>query len=331
MIVNPDHMSQAGVDATLSLLERRHYSGVISPHGWMDPGNWPRIWKLGGVAFPGHSQADQYVQEWKHYRPQSTPYKFGWGYGADLGGLSTQPGPGALTYPFKSLDGTVTFDRQKTGQRTFDYATEGVAHYGLYADWFADLKRVGGQPLADDLLQGAEAYLEMWERAEGVPAPKCQGTQRVKLGATWSTVLRKAGQPQQRSDTWAWCTKHDGTDVAVFDTTGKVALAGSTGTGRKAGTVKVGDRMKGSGVRTDGRHAYFVKGGRVRAVATTKLRGAKLRRALRQVRTAKATTARFVPNANAYASAGLAGKPLAATGNPTTDAQLALLCNLLST
>ena len=35
MIVNPDHMSQAGVDRTLSLLEARNYSGVISPTaGW---------------------------------------------------------------------------------------------------------------------------------------------------------------------------------------------------------------------------------------------------------------------------------------------------------
>ena len=62
MIVNPDHMSQAGVDATLSLLEARHYSGVISPHGWMDPGNWPRIWKLGGLAWPGHSDAAELRQ-----------------------------------------------------------------------------------------------------------------------------------------------------------------------------------------------------------------------------------------------------------------------------
>src|SRR3954449_3087742 len=43
MIVNPDHMSQAGVDATLTELEARRYSGVISPHGWMDPGDWPRL------------------------------------------------------------------------------------------------------------------------------------------------------------------------------------------------------------------------------------------------------------------------------------------------
>ena len=177
MIVNPDHMSQKAVDQTLTLLEKRGYSGVISPHGWMDPGNWPRLWKLGGLAFPGHSNADQYVKEWEQYRPKSTPFQFGWGYGADLGGLSTQPGAGALTYPFKGLDPAVTFDRQVTGQRTFDYAKEGVATYGQYADWLADLKRVGGDKLASDLWDGAEAYLQMWERAEGVKTPGVRGPQ----------------------------------------------------------------------------------------------------------------------------------------------------------
>ena len=145
-IVNPDHMSQAAVDDTLTLLESRHYSGVISPHGWMDPGNWPRLWKLGGMAFPGHSATDDYIDDWKQYRPRETPFAFGWGYGADLGGLSHQPdksAEGSISYPFKSYDGKVTFDRQKTGERTFDFTKEGVAHYGLYADWLEDLRRVG--------------------------------------------------------------------------------------------------------------------------------------------------------------------------------------------
>src|SRR4051812_40377624 len=166
MVVNPDHMSQAGVDDTLTLLESRRYSGVISPHGWMDPGNWPRLWKLGGVAFPGHSKADDYVKEWQRYRPRQTPKDFGWGYGADLGGLSHQPDPSSsgksFTYPFQSFDGKVTFQRQRTGERTFDYGKEGVAQYGLYADWSRDLERIGGRRIARDMWDGAEAYLEMW-------------------------------------------------------------------------------------------------------------------------------------------------------------------------
>ncbi len=330
MIVNPDHMSQAGVDATLSLLERRRYSGVISPHGWMDPGNWPRIWKLGGVAFPGHSSAQEYVKQWQQYRPKSTPYAFGWGYGADLGGLSTQPGAGGLTYPFKSLDGTVTFDRQRTGERTFDYATEGVATYGQYADWFADLKRVGGQRLATDMLDGAEAYLEMWERTEGIPSRGCTRTHSLRLGASWTATLRSAGQPQQRDQAMSWCVKGGGADVAVLGADGRVTLVGSTARGHSLGGAKVGARMPGSGLKVRGRNVYALGGGRVRAVAITRLRGKALRAAVTRVRGAKVSRAKPAYVANARASVALTGRSLAATGNPTTDAQLTLLCSLLS-
>jgi microsomal dipeptidase-like Zn-dependent dipeptidase len=291
MIVNPDHMSQAGVDATLSLLEQRHYSGVISPHGWMDPGNWPRIWKLGGVAWPGHSSAADYVKVWQQYRPQSTPYAFGWGYGADLGGLSVQPGAGALPYPFKSLDGKVTFQRQTTGQRTFDYDSEGVAHYGLYADWFADLKRLGGRQLADDLWNGAEAYLEMWERADGIKSADCRT--KLRLGWSWKTLLKRAGQPQQRTRAWSYCNH-----VAVLGANGRVVL--------------VGKRV--------------VRGGRVHVVARTHLRGRALRTALRRVRNAKAKPR----PAFAARTTSLTGRTLAGTGIPGTDAGLALLCSLLA-
>jgi len=98
----------------------------------MDPGNWPRLWKLGGMAFPGHSKAADYVKEWRQYRPKSTPYMFGWGYGRPRRAVTPARPDGKITYPFKSFDGSVTFDREKTGERTFDYNTDGVAHYGLY-------------------------------------------------------------------------------------------------------------------------------------------------------------------------------------------------------
>ena len=179
MIVNPDHMSQKAVDQTISAAEARHYSGIISPHGWMDPRNWPRIWALGGMAFPNAGAATKYVDAWKQYAPtdRSTgTYPLGWGWGADLGGLAKQGAPGpegatAVTYPFKSYDGRVTFDRQRTGERTFDYAKEGVAHYGLYPDWVEEVRKLGGPDIVRDMWRSSEAYLEMWERASGVPAP----------------------------------------------------------------------------------------------------------------------------------------------------------------
>ncbi|MEA2404119.1 MAG: hypothetical protein QOE08_766 [Thermoleophilaceae bacterium] len=367
MIVNPDHMSQAAVDDTLTLLETRKYSGVISPHGWMDPGNWPRLWKLGGVAFPGHSSADEYVKEWQKYRPRSTPFKFGWGYGADLGGLSHQPDASSnknFTYPFKSFDGKVTFQRQTTGDRTFDYGKEGVAQYGLYADWFNDLQRIGGRRIASDMWDGAEAYLEMWERADGVKSPECAdydhsisptGHDALQLGRDWVSLLRKAGQPQQRTRAWSWCVggppqNVKRADVAVLSSAGKVQLVGSTAFGRTAGGVGVADRARrarrlharsvGGGVfyrRTRGTTwwVYAVRGGRVRAVAVATGGLARhpkdLRVAMGRVLAAKADSRgrRFVPNvAQASASARPTGRTIAGTSDPHLNAALAILCGL---
>ncbi len=365
MVVNPDHMSQAGVDETLTLLEARRYSGVISPHGWMDPGNWPRLWKLGGVAFPGHSRADEYVKEWKSYRPRETPYKHGWGYGADLGGLSHQPDPRAdgsnFSYPFKSYDGRVTFDRQTTGNRTFDYGKEGVAHYGLYADWFSDLNRIGGGQLARDMWEGAEAYIDMWERADGVRVPRCadsdhsigsRGRGAMRLGRGWQTLLRKAGQPQQRTRAWSWCVGASRNvrkaDVAELSRAGKVELVGSTAFGRSAGRVHVGAaarrvrgaRSLGGGMRfkrtKTGAWVYAIRGGRVSAVAVTTRtlarRPKQLRAAMGRLVAARASARarRFVPNVAqaSAATAGPRGRPLAGTSDPSLNQALAVLCGL---
>jgi hypothetical protein len=355
MIVNPDHMSQAGVAATLTELEKRRYSGVISPHGWMDPGNWPRLWRLGGLAFPGHSSATSYVKEWKQYRPRRTPYDLGWGYGADLGGLSHQPGvegTGSLKYPFKSYDGKVTLTRQKTGDRTFDYAKEGVSQYGLYADWFADLRRLGGTKLRNDMYRGAEAYLEMWERADGIKAPGCApgrakvsrtGLRRLKLGVKWTTLLRSAGQPQARSRAWSWCVKGKGNngkaDVAELSKGGRVELVGSTARGRSVRGIRVGSGSGRSGTRVikagKARYVVYARGGRVRAVgvATRALarRPKMLRAAVARLLRARASQAAraFVPSAATAATQGrTTGVNLAGTGNPQLDAALVRYCRL---
>jgi microsomal dipeptidase-like Zn-dependent dipeptidase len=360
-IVNPDHMSQAAVDDTLTLLESRNYSGVISPHGWVDPGNWPRLWKLGGMAFPGHSATDQYVQDYQDFRPRETPFEFGWGYGADLGGLSHQPDKsarGSISYPFKSYDGTVSFDRQTTGERTFDFTKEGVAHYGLYAEWLEDLRRVGGQELADDMSAGAEAYLQMWERASGVESKRCffrqDGLKRtgrgpIRLGDDWEAVLARAGQPQQRDRAWSWCVKgkdnRRAADVAVLSQKGTVQLVGSTARGRNALGVGIGRRASairrarsaGGGVfvRRSGRRAFVwsTRNGRVRAVGVTTAKLAAdrpaLRSAMRRVVRARADNRPkgFVP-AEAQAKPRMLGRSLAQTGDGSKDAQQALFCSL---
>lgn len=70
----------------------------------------------------------------------------------------------ALQYPFTGIMGG-TFNRQVTGGKTFDFNTDGGAHYGLMADFFADLKRQGlTDAELDPLLNSAETYIRLWEK-----------------------------------------------------------------------------------------------------------------------------------------------------------------------
>ena len=57
--------------------------------------------------------------------------------------------------------------RSVAGDRDFDFNIDGFAHYGLFPDFFQDLKNVG---LTDadlaPLFRSADAYVQMWEKCE---------------------------------------------------------------------------------------------------------------------------------------------------------------------
>ena len=57
-------------------------------------------------------------------------------------------------------------DKQRSGSRVYDINVDGTDDYGLYPDWVEDLRTIAGQQIVDDMAQGAEAYLQMWQRAE---------------------------------------------------------------------------------------------------------------------------------------------------------------------
>ena len=83
----------------------------------------------------------------------------------------------------------------------FDLNKDGVANYGMYADWLAELRVLAGRPILTDMFHGAEAYLEMWERADGVPAMHCLSpaqARRIRLREGYESVLFAAGQPLSR-------------------------------------------------------------------------------------------------------------------------------------
>ncbi|CAM3322080.1 hypothetical protein NODU109028_11475 [Nocardioides dubius] len=225
MLIDPDHMSVRARSATLDLLERRRYSGVVSSHSWSTPDAYPRIYDLGGFVAPMAGDSTGFVQKWKrHLTWADKRYYFGFGFGADINGLAQQAMPrGAdaknkVSYPVTGLGG-VRIDRQRSGQRTFDVNTDGVAHYGMYPDWIADLVKVsGGTAISQDLGRGAEAYLQTWERAHGVRADSCRNPglrksqakvkRMLKRGMTTRAVMNAVGQPYERLGTrFTFCAK----------------------------------------------------------------------------------------------------------------------------
>jgi microsomal dipeptidase-like Zn-dependent dipeptidase len=76
-----------------------------------------------------------------------------------------------LAYPF-TLAGFGTFDKQVSGQKTYDFNVDGLAHIGLLPDMVADMKNVG---VTDQQLQplfgSAQAYINMWSVVYKAPAP----------------------------------------------------------------------------------------------------------------------------------------------------------------
>lgn len=79
----------------------------------------------------------------------------------------------ALEYPFE-LANFGTFDRQVSGLKSFDYNVDGLAHVGLLPDFVADLTAVGGrEEYLEPLMRSADAYLRMWELANGEQPATC--------------------------------------------------------------------------------------------------------------------------------------------------------------
>ena len=77
---------------------------------------------------------------------------------------------------------------------------------------------IAGDRIVNDLGRGSEAYLQMWERAEGVPKVRCPSWDgditrkgignNLRIGKHYKRVLYQAGQPVDRQRAWKWCTRN---------------------------------------------------------------------------------------------------------------------------
>ena len=300
MLIDPDHLSQSARDELFAVTESKRYSGILSSHSWSNEQDYPRIYDSGGVVAPSDNSSEGYFEDWKRLRKQrDRQYFYGIGYGADMNGFSASAGPLAeehqITYPFKSFDGGVTVDKQQSGERTFDINVDGIAHYGLFPDWVEGLRQLGGDAIVDDMANGAEAYLQMWERAEAIPAPRCRsrtarlrrgGVRKIQPGLPAGRFLRRAGQPQQRDGrVWRYCVKSHPLErkriTAVLTKRGRSALVATNARAQRTLGLGAGDkkrRLRGRAERVTRRlwtrpagggrqFVYGVRGDRIRFVA----------------------------------------------------------------
>lgn len=175
MLVEIDHQSVKAAKRTMEILESEGYPGVVSTHSWMDKAFSERIYQLGGfIAQYGHD-ADEFVQEGAQEAALRKKYGVGYGFGMDMNGFGGTPAPRAdaattpLVYPFDTGKGQ-SVDKEVTGERTWDYNTDGVAHYGMVPDWVQDMRSTHGQEgeqVVADLYRGAESWTRTFEAATG--------------------------------------------------------------------------------------------------------------------------------------------------------------------
>lgn len=224
MLFDPDHMSVKARKQSLDLIDSMKYPGVVSSHSWSTPDAYPRIYDALGFITPYAGDSTGFVAKWKRHQTWANPKTYwGFGFGADINGLGAQgsargsDAANPVTYPFTALGG-VKVDKQVSGSRVFDINKDGVAHYGLYADWIEDLRKLAGPAIVKDMYRGAEAYLQTWERAYGVKSNACSSPghkktvryfkSHIKKGQSWWGVVKTVGQPHRRlGQKFTYCTK----------------------------------------------------------------------------------------------------------------------------
>lgn len=208
MIIDIDHMSQKTADETLTIAEQFGYP-VVSGHTGIrgqggskaensrTPRQMERLSRLHGMfglgsdgatanSWAGLYQTAMINMGYMNSDPQKANYQFGAvSFGTDLNGLVKGPRPGGGT----QVKYGPAFPMSTTMTRSWNYNTEGVAHYGMLTDFLVHVRTAaangyraaGGTPLGvtgDDLVnnhlfRSANYFWQMWERIEarkaGVP------------------------------------------------------------------------------------------------------------------------------------------------------------------
>jgi hypothetical protein len=187
MIIDIDHMSQKTADATITIAEQYGYP-LVSGHNAIrgetggdaensrTPLQLQKLSKLHGMF--GLGSDGVHAPDWERLYGKAVIHmgfmnfdKGAVAFGTDLNGLVRGPQPGGSLSGSSSgvVAYSATFPMSSSGTKTWDYNTEGVAHYGMLPDFIAHVRSVSGNSmdLVDKhLFRSADYFWHMWERIE---------------------------------------------------------------------------------------------------------------------------------------------------------------------
>jgi hypothetical protein len=170
MMIDIDHASQQSVSDIMAIAWQVHYP-LNSGHNGLrgDSGNenartlrqMDTLSRLGGMFGVGWGNGN--AVSFTNYFSSVLKAMNGKNValGTDINGLVVRPSPPKDTVVIYDA----TFQRCKTGHKTWDYNKEGVAHYGLLPDFLKHVQRLeGGAKVVEQLNQSAEHFAQMWEK-----------------------------------------------------------------------------------------------------------------------------------------------------------------------
>lgn len=177
MLIDIDHMSEKAVAKSLEIATRLHYPLNSGHNGFRGYGAYNEnsrtdnqvrtIYNLGGIMGVGHGDnATNFVNNYRYGIRLTNGASLA--IGTDVNGFYPLPGPPAAN---ERIDYRPPMTKASMGTKTWDYNTEGVAHYGLMPDYFESCKKVGmsaGEWNAFN--SAAERFALMWEKCTGAAA-----------------------------------------------------------------------------------------------------------------------------------------------------------------
>ncbi len=193
MLIDIDHMSDLSQEDTFAIAEQFQYPVNIGHNGIRHPGSverhasvsaTQRVAALGGLFGIGtsdseehHTDAVKFIQSfnevWTVMSAKGSSPRIA--VGTDVNGMERLPrassGLNAASFYSSSYFDDIPdnlelpFPMSSTGTRFWDYTKDGVAHYGLMADFMRDVRK-RDVSVQQKLMDSSEHFALMWEKAE---------------------------------------------------------------------------------------------------------------------------------------------------------------------